>query len=99
MASKKLFQAVPAFPEDVPTAHMYTVSLESLASGNPSAARSVLHACQELGFFLLDLHGDAVGETIIDEIDSLFRAGEEIMNLPHEVKDMYRHDLPKSFLG
>jgi len=99
MASEKLFQAIPAFPEDVSTAPMYTVTLGSLRSGDPSAARSVFDACQELGFFLLDLRDDGLGKTVIDEIDMLFGAGKDIMNLPDEVKDTFQHDLPKSFLG
>lgn len=99
MASEKLFEAIPAFPENVPIAPVHTVSLASLLSGDATAARSVLDACQELGFFLLDLRGDALGNTVINEIDSLFGAGQDIMNLPAEVKEKYPHDLPKSFLG
>lgn len=99
MVSRTLHEAVPAFPEDVPTAPMYTISLESLTSGNSSTARSILQACQELGFFVLDLRGDTLGEIVIDEIDRLFRAGEEIMDLPGEVKAKFEHDIPKSFLG
>ncbi|KAF2445312.1 Clavaminate synthase-like protein [Karstenula rhodostoma CBS 690.94] len=82
MASKKLFDAVPPFLKDVPTAEMYLISLEDLTSGDASTARRVLDACQELGFFLLDLRGDALGETVIDEVDNLFGAGERIINLP-----------------
>lgn len=99
MASETLFGAIPAFPDDVPTAPMHTIALAGLSSGDQSAAKSVLDACQELGFFLLDLRGDALGDTMINEIDSLFGAGKDIMHLPNEVKDKYQHDLPKSFLG
>jgi isopenicillin N synthase-like dioxygenase len=99
MASEKLFESIPAFPDDVPTAPMYTISLARLNSGDQSAAKSVLDACQELGFFLLDLRNDSLGESLINEIDNLFGAGKDIMDLPNEVKDKFQHDLPKSFLG
>ncbi|KAK7757420.1 hypothetical protein SLS62_000433 [Diatrype stigma] len=100
MASAKLFGDIPPFPDDVPIAPMYTVSLASLRSGDDAAAKSVLCACQELGFFLLDLQGDdEVGKTMIEEIDQLFDAGTKIMSLPEDEKEQYLHDIPKSFLG
>jgi isopenicillin N synthase-like dioxygenase len=99
MASAKLFETIPAFPDDVPTAPMHTISLAELSAGNKSVANDVLAACQELGFFLLDLRGDQLGESVIKEVDELFEAGKDIMNLPDEVKDNFQHDPPRSFLG
>lgn len=99
MASQKLFQAIPAFPDDIPTASMSTISLAELNSGNEAAARSLLTACQELGFFLLDLNGDALGTDLIDIIDQLFLASKDIMDLPLAEKEQYLHDAPRSFLG
>ena len=99
MASKRLHDAVPAFPQDLRPAPMHTISLKRLTAGETSTCQSILHACQELGFFLLDLQGDEVGEIVIDEVDRLFRAGEDIMNLPEEVKEKFQHDIPRNFLG
>lgn len=99
MASQKLFEGIPSFPEDIPTASMHTISLASLCSGNEAAAKSLLAACQELGFFLLDLDGDTLGIDLMKEIDQIFLAGKDIMNLPREVKDQYLNDAPRSFLG
>lgn len=99
MASQKLFQAIPAFPDDVPTAPMSTISLAKLNSGDEAAARDLLTACQELGFFLLDLNGDALGNELVDTIDQLFLASKDIMDLPLDEKEQYLHDAPRSFLG
>ena len=56
-------------------------------------------ACQELGFFfLLDLHGDEVGDRLMREIDKLFAMGKDIMGLPKDIKQQYLHNIPKSFL-
>jgi isopenicillin N synthase-like dioxygenase len=99
MASDALFEAIPPFPENVPVAPMYTVSLAQLHAQNASATTNVLRACQELGFFLLDLHNDPLGEDVMAEVDALFAVGKDIMNLPDEVKSQFQHDLPKSFLG
>jgi isopenicillin N synthase-like dioxygenase len=99
MASEKLFEAIPSFPDHVPVSPMYTVSLAQLHAQDASAARNMLHACQELGFFLLDLRHDPLGEDVIGEVDALFTAGKDIMNLPDEIKKQFQHDFPKSTLG
>ncbi|KAI5917756.1 oxidoreductase [Camillea tinctor] len=99
MASDKHFTAVPPFPDNVPVIPMHTVSLTGLHSGDEATARLMLDACRELGFFLLDLRQDALGETIMTEIDQLLSIGKDILNLPEDVKEKYLHDIPKSFLG
>ncbi|KAL1870706.1 hypothetical protein Daus18300_005026 [Diaporthe australafricana] len=99
MASRKLFHDIPPFPDDVPTASMYTISLASLQSGDGTAAKSLLTACQELGFFLLDLNGDTMENELMNTIDQLFVVGKDIMDLPSDVKEQYLHDAPRSLLG
>lgn len=99
MASEKLFNEVPSFPDDVPVASMSTISLASLKSGDEAGAKAILNASEELGFFLLDLRGDTLGEKMIKEIDKLFGAMKEILSLPDDVKEKYQFNIPKSFLG
>ncbi|RYP72119.1 hypothetical protein DL769_004520 [Monosporascus sp. CRB-8-3] len=99
MASEKLFENIPSFPNDVSTAAMSTISLARLREGDMDAATSLFDAAQELGFFLLDLRDDEVGKTLMEEIDSLFGLSKIIMNLPDDVKRKYLHNAPKSFLG
>ncbi|KJZ80515.1 hypothetical protein HIM_00365 [Hirsutella minnesotensis 3608] len=99
MASEALFREIPAFPEDVPLMEMKTVSLASLHAGDSEAVERMFEACKELGFFLLDLHGDDLGDKMVEEIDRLFGVGKDIMDLPPEVKQPCLHDIPKSFLG
>ncbi|RYP47114.1 hypothetical protein DL768_006788 [Monosporascus sp. mg162] len=72
MASEKLFRDAPPFPDNVPTAPMYTISLAALHSGDRNPAERVLAACQELGPFLLDLRKDRLGK-MVEEIDQLFQ--------------------------
>lgn len=99
MASEKLFEGIAPFPDDIPTAPLYTISLAGLRSGDEATAKTVVSACQELGFFLLDLRGDELGDKIIEEIDQLFHVGQDLMSLPQDVKEQYLHDAPRSFLG
>ncbi|ROV93813.1 hypothetical protein VMCG_08762 [Cytospora schulzeri] len=97
MASQRLFEDIPAFPDDIPTASMHTISLARLRSGDEVAAKNLVAACQELGFFLLSLDGDMLGNELMMEIDHIFLAGKDIMNLPRDVKDQYLND-PGAFL-
>lgn len=99
MASEKLFRDIPPFPDDVPTASIDTISLTSLDAHDEAASQSLLAACQKLGFFMLDLSGNKLGNQLIQKIDQLFLAGKEIMDLPADVKGQYLPDAPKSFLG
>lgn len=99
MASAKLFEDIAPFPDDIPTAPLYIIPLAGLRSGDQATAKNALAACQGLGFFLLDLHGDALGDVMIGEIDQLFNVGTDLMSLPQDVKEQYLHDPPRSFLG
>lgn len=99
MASQALFDAVPPFPDDVAVAPMHTVLLRQLRVGDVEAAKILLQACRDTGFFFLDLSDDAIGEKVVEEIDNIFEAGKDIMHLPEDVKKECAHDPPKSFLG
>ncbi|KAK9778084.1 putative Fe2OG dioxygenase domain-containing protein [Seiridium cardinale] len=99
MASEKLFIDVPPFPEEAETAPIHTIPLADLRAKDGTAAKKLLAACQELGFFLLDLRNDEIGEAMTEEIDQLFGLGKDLFNIPREVMDQYPHEIPKSFLG
>jgi isopenicillin N synthase-like dioxygenase len=99
MASSKLFEGIPPFPDDIPTVSMNTVSLEGLRENDTKAAEQTLAACKELGFFFLDLREDSMGDAMIECIDQLFTIGQEIFDLPESIKHQYLHDIPRSFLG
>ncbi|KAI0839589.1 oxidoreductase [Hypoxylon sp. FL0890] len=99
MASERLFRQIPPFPDDVPTAPMHTISLAALRSGDAATAEQTMAACQELGFFLLDLQGDRLGGSMMEEIDQLFDLGKDLMSLADEVKEQYLGNPPHSFLG
>ncbi|KJK84809.1 hypothetical protein H633G_11402, partial [Metarhizium anisopliae BRIP 53284] len=52
--------AAPPFPDDVPTAPLLRLSLAKLRAREPDEVRRFTAACEALGFFYLDLGGDAV---------------------------------------
>lgn len=100
MASAEYFASQPAFPDDLqPIAQMATISLAKLVEGSTSEAEAVLHACRKLGFFLLDLTGDPVGEKLSAEVDAVFEVVRQTMELSTDEKHKFNHDPPRDFRG
>ncbi|KAL4941421.1 hypothetical protein BDV06DRAFT_236040 [Aspergillus oleicola] len=99
MASTKLFESAPPFPDSLPVAKLLKISLSSLISGDPASANAVLTSCRTLGFFQLDLADTAIGEAMIRLVDSIFPIIYETMDLPLDQKMKYTQDAPRSFLG
>ncbi|KAI3390818.1 hypothetical protein diail_8572, partial [Diaporthe ilicicola] len=100
MTSEQLFENIPPFPDDISTAPVASVSLSGLRSGDNDTARDLLEAYRTLGFFLLDLRGEPLGDTLVTEIDQLMGGvGKDVMGLPEDVKRQYHVDVPRSFEG
>ncbi|TGJ81741.1 hypothetical protein E0Z10_g7009 [Xylaria hypoxylon] len=99
MSPIRQYENIPPFPEDVPVADMRTISLSNLRLGDKVTIETLMTSCQELGFFMLDLQGDATGGLMIEETGQLFEISKALMSLPEEEKYRYLHDIPKSFLG
>ena len=100
MASEAFFKSLPPFPNDVPVVSMSRISLAKLVAGNEFEAEALLDACRRLGFFLLDLVGDPVGEEMIGEIDEIFDVVQNTMHLSVEEKMRYKQDIERrDFLG
>lgn len=99
MVSEKLFQSCPAFPDDVPVAQLSKISLAKLASKDESEVREMFQACQQFGFFLLDLNNDPMGEDMIAELEEVFHVIEATMHLSAEEKEEHRAELPKKVWG
>lgn len=100
MASTKYFASQPALPNDLqPIAQIVTVSLPKLVAGDVKEADAMLHACRTLGFFLLDLAGDPIGERMIAEVDIVLDIVRQTMELSMEEKNKFAHDPPRDFRG
>ncbi|KAF2235571.1 Clavaminate synthase-like protein [Viridothelium virens] len=81
MASPLFFTSAPPFPDDVPVAQIARISLEKLANKDAQEAKAVFDACTSLGFFLLDLRGNSVGEELIKDVDAALEATGETMDI------------------
>lgn len=90
---------LPPFPTDVPTAPLLQLDLHKLLTRDPREVRRFIRACEDLGFFYLDLTGDPLGKSILKDADALFGVGEELLGLPLEEKSKYDFSGQKSYFG
>ena len=87
MAPAPSFDNMPPFPEDVPTAPLLRLSLTRLLAREPDEVNHFVRACEDLGFFYLDLSGP--GDSLLARANQLFQVGEELFDLPLEEKKNY----------
>ena len=99
MASTRLFDSYPPFPDDIPIASVPKFSLEKLVSGSDTEAKELFHACRTKGFFLLDLQNDPAGRTLHQDIETLFAITQEVMDLSLEEKTKYHRKPPANLCG
>jgi isopenicillin N synthase-like dioxygenase len=99
MAHSENFQGLPLFPDDVPTAPLLRLSLEKLLAHNDTEFRRFCDACEDIGFFYLDLRGTQVGNSILGDADTLFHIGEDLFHLSLEEKQKYDFSKKNSYFG
>jgi hypothetical protein len=87
----------PPFPDDVPIAPLLRISLEKLLQHDEIEVKRFVRACEDLGFFYMDLTGP--GDSLLAQADQLFGIGEELFDLPFEEKAKYDFSAQKSYFG
>jgi isopenicillin N synthase-like dioxygenase len=88
---------LPAFPSDIKTAPLVSVSLAALEAGDKAASDAFFAACKDLGFFYLDMLGSALGEKIVRGAEELNAVQKVFFQLPHEVKEKYGREVLNPF--
>jgi isopenicillin N synthase-like dioxygenase len=99
MADQDNFQDLPPFPEDIPTAPLLRLSLEKLLAHDEVEIRRFCDACEDIGFFYLDLRGTETGHSMLTDCDQLFRVGEALFDLTLEEKKTYDFSKQNSYFG
>jgi len=93
----KAADSAPPFPEDVPTAPLLRLSLRKLLGRDEAEVKRFNRACEDLGFFYLDLEGD--GDSLLRDANGLFDVAEALCDLPLEEKQKYDFSSQKSYFG
>ncbi|EXJ92350.1 hypothetical protein A1O3_00900 [Capronia epimyces CBS 606.96] len=96
-APTQTFDDAPPFPEDVPTAPLLRLSLARLLDRDTQEIDRFVRACEDLGFFYLDLTGP--GDSLLADADQLFEVGSELFELPLEEKRKYDFMHKNSYFG
>ncbi|KAK2616968.1 hypothetical protein QQS21_000057 [Conoideocrella luteorostrata] len=87
----------PPFPDNVPTAPLLRLSLGKLMNREADEVSQFTRACEDLGFFYLDLRGP--GDAILEQSGKLFDVGNELFDLPLQEKKKYNFEKFNSYLG
>lgn len=88
------FPELPPFPDNVPTAPLLRLSLASLLARDPTELSRFFSACEDIGFFYLDLASCDEGKAILADADRLFGVGAALFDLP--VEEKIKYDFSKS---
>ncbi|KAL4881116.1 oxidoreductase [Aspergillus karnatakaensis] len=89
MPTAEYFKPYPPFPSDVPVVSLSRISLEALKDNNTAETEKLFQACQEWGFFLLDLRGSSQGTTLLELAEKMFDLTTELSALDQATLDLY----------
>ena len=96
----RLFREHPPFPDDVSAADVRKFSLAKLSLDDGASSRELFQVCRNVGFFLLDLEGDMVGDRLLEDIEALYSIAKDTFELEAVEKTKYKQDASKgNFLG
>ncbi|KAL4872588.1 hypothetical protein BDV12DRAFT_182930 [Aspergillus spectabilis] len=93
------FAGLPPFPYDVPTAPLLRLSMKDLLAKDEAEVQRLIKACEELGFFYLDLRDAGALTQILGDADRLFEIGAGLFELPLDEKQRYDLSSQKSYFG
>ncbi len=93
------FPGLPPFPDDVPTAPLLRLSLKNLLAEDEDEIQKLSKACEEIGFFYLDIRDAGETTNILEDANKLFEIGADLFELPLQEKQKYDFSAQKSYFG
>lgn len=93
------FGSLPPFPDDVPTMPLDRLSLAKLRQHDSEEYKKFCCACEDIGFFYLDLRTQEEGDSILSLADELFEISEQLFALDVQEKSKYDHSKKRSYYG
>lgn len=89
----------PAFPSNIPTAPLVSISLRKLQANDEAESAAFFKAAREYGFFYMKLDDSELGESIIDGAEQLQTLQQEFFKRPHEEKEEFARVKIDPFFG
>lgn len=93
------FESLPLFPDDIPTMPLDRLSLVKLLQHDSDEVQKFCRACEDIGFFYLDLRDQELGDSILSAADELFNISEQLFALDVQEKSKYDHSKKRSYFG
>jgi isopenicillin N synthase-like dioxygenase len=76
----------PAFPADLPIAHISSISHQKILDGDVDEISKVIKCARDIGFFRVDLRESEIGQKFLAAANNMFALAEETFDLPAETK-------------
>jgi hypothetical protein len=99
MPTSKLFAQCPEFPPAVPVANLPVLSLEKIGEHDAYEEKKLFDACQEYGFFLLDLKASPTGNDLLCNAEHMFDLIAATLGLDSSILSNYAYNPPGDLLG
>ncbi|KAB8216225.1 hypothetical protein BDV33DRAFT_194589 [Aspergillus novoparasiticus] len=99
MPTTRYFDQCPPFPSDLHIVPLPKVSLKGLQNGSKQESQLLFQACQEWGFFLLDLRQSDKGNELLGDAEQVFDLTRETFDLDQSVLDNYAYKPPHDLTG
>jgi isopenicillin N synthase-like dioxygenase len=94
-----LDDAIPPFPDDVPTVPIARISYSKLKSFDQDEMIKVLEASQSDGFFYLDLTDDPTGKALLNDTEDVLAISKRALNIPLDQKTECLAERGKEMFG
>lgn len=99
MPTTRYFDQCPPFPSNLHIVPLPKVSLEGLQNGSEHESQLLFQACQEWGFFSLDLRQSDKGNELLGDAEQMFDLTRETFDLDQSVLDNYAYKPPHDLTG
>lgn len=99
MPTDRYFERYPPFPSDVSVVNLNCLSFTKLLANDALESRKLFQACQETGFFLINLKGSDEGETMLTHAETAFDLNERIHQVEKVELQKYAFKPPADLLG
>lgn len=99
MPTEEYFARYPPFPSDVPVAPLECLSFKKLLARDAHDCARLFQACQDTGFFLLNLRGTEEGEIMLKHAETAFTLTEQIHKLDQDELKRYAFKPPADLFG
>ncbi|KAH7259041.1 uncharacterized protein BKA55DRAFT_561966 [Fusarium redolens] len=94
-----LDDAIPPFPDDVPTVPIARISYSKLKNFDQDEMIKVLEASQSDGFFYLDLTDDPTGKALLNDTEDVLAISKRALNIPLDQKTECLAERGKEMFG